>query len=271
MTAKADDGNDGTDTIDVNIALLDDDTEKSAKPAKPTLAAVSGSTSLTATWEKPGLNGGPDIIGYEVQYRQGTGGSWMNFPHSGAALTTTITGLTANTEYQVRVRARERRDPDSDWSDPSDLVRTGDPGPTGPPRVTSVVVASAPQSGDTYGLYETILFTVTFSEPVEFKPHGRLRLKVGLDNPGGGSGSTVEAVFWGLSQSQYPTADTPQARLARHMHFEIQGAAVRPRRERREHPRQRVAARLRGTDSNRGRRRRGVGPSRVRYAVRPQG
>ena len=89
-----------------------------------------------------------------------------------------------------------------------------------PPRVTSVVVASAPQSGDTYRSYETIVFTVTFSEPVEVKPHGRLRLKVGLDNPGGASGSTVEAVFSGLSQSQRPTADTPQARRARHMHFE---------------------------------------------------
>ncbi len=88
-----------------------------------------------------------------------------------------------------------------------------------PPRVTSVVVASAPQSGDTYRSYETIVFTVTFSEPVRVTP-GRLRLKVGLDNPGGASGSTVEAVFSGISQSQRPTADTPQARRARHMHFE---------------------------------------------------
>ena len=88
-----------------------------------------------------------------------------------------------------------------------------------PPTVTSVVVASAPQSGDTYRSYETIVFTVTFSEPVRVTP-GRLRLKVGLDNPGGASGSTVEAVFSGLSQSQRPTADTPQARLAPHMHFE---------------------------------------------------
>ena len=87
------------------------------------------------------------------------------------------------------------------------------------PRVTSVVVASAPQSGDTYRSYETIRFTVTFSEPVRVTP-GRLRLKVGLDNPGGASGSTVEAVFSGLSQSQRPTADTPQAQVARHMHFE---------------------------------------------------
>ena len=88
-----------------------------------------------------------------------------------------------------------------------------------PPTVTSVVVASAPQSGDTYRSYETIVFTVTFSEPVRVTP-GRLRLKVGLDNPGGASGSTVEAVFSGLSQSQRPTADTPQAQVARHMHFE---------------------------------------------------
>ena len=88
------------------------------------------------------------------------------------------------------------------------------------PRVTSVVVASAPQSGDTYRLYETILFTVTFSEPVEFKPQGRLRLEVGLDNPGGASGSTVEAVFARITRSQYPTDDTPQISRARHMHFE---------------------------------------------------
>ena len=86
--------------------------------------------------------------------------------------------------------------------------------------VTSVVVASEPQSGDTYRLHETIVFTVTFSEPVELKPHGRLRLKVGLDNPGGGSGNSVEAVFSRLTREQYPTDDTPQVSRARHMHFE---------------------------------------------------
>ena len=217
VTVKADDGNGGSDTIDVAITLLDDDTEKSATPAKPALAPVAGSsTSLTATWTKPGLNGGPEITGYKVQYRQGSG-NWQNFPHGDTALTTTITGLMAETEYQVRVQA-ENGEGDSDWSEPSDAVTPTEV--TGlPPGDTTVVVASAPQSGDTYRLYETILFTVTFSEPVRVTP-GRLRLKVGLDNPGGASGSTVEAVFSGLSQSQRPTADTPQARRARHMHFE---------------------------------------------------
>ena len=123
MTAKAADGNGGSDTIDVAIALLDDDTEKSAKPAKPTLAAVPGSsTSLAASWSKPGLNGGPDIDGYDLEYRE-TGGSWTNFPHGGTTLTATVTGLTANTEYRVRVQAKNGEG-DSDWSDPSDAART---------------------------------------------------------------------------------------------------------------------------------------------------
>ena len=89
-----------------------------------------------------------------------------------------------------------------------------------PPTVTSVVVASTPQSGDTYRLYETMLFTVSFSEPVELKPHGRLRLEVSLDDPDGVFGRTVEAVFSRITRSQYPTDDTPQIRRARHMHFE---------------------------------------------------
>ena len=123
MTVKADDGNGGTDTIEVNIVLLDAD-EKSAKPDKPMLAKVTGSsTSLTATWTKPGLDGGPDITGYAVEYREGTTGTWTAFAHTGSGLTTTITGLTADTSYQVQVRAKNG-ETDSDWSDPSDAVRT---------------------------------------------------------------------------------------------------------------------------------------------------
>ena len=110
MTAKADDGNGGSDTIDVNIALLDDDTEKSAEPAKPRLAAVPGSpTTLTATWTKPGLNGGPDITGYKLEYRESSG-NWQNFAHSGTGVTATLTGLTANTGVPGAGAGGERRD-----------------------------------------------------------------------------------------------------------------------------------------------------------------
>ena len=129
VTVKADDGNGGTDTIAVTISLTDAD-EKSDKPDKPGLARVTGSsTSLTATWEKPGLNGGPDITGYDLQYRAAPAGTWMDFAHTGTAVTATVTGLTADTSYQVQVRAKNDETP-SDWSDPSDAVSTNAAGAT---------------------------------------------------------------------------------------------------------------------------------------------
>ena len=164
MTAKAEDGNGGSATIDVSIALLDDDTEKADTPDKPTLAAVTGSsTSLTATWTKPGLNGGPDITGYAVEYRQ-TGGSWTNFAHSGTGVTTTITGLMANTEYQVRVRA-SNGETLSDWSDPSDAVRTNTDA-SDPPVVVTLHLSDDEPLEDTERA--TVTATVAPASPVPF-------------------------------------------------------------------------------------------------------
>ncbi len=127
VTVRASDGT-ASATIDVEITVTDED-EQPDKPAKPTLAAVSGATdSLDASWTKPGLNGGPDITGYAVEYRQGTSGTWTNWMHTGTGTATTITGLTANTEYQVRVQALNGETP-SDWSDPSDAATTVAAGP----------------------------------------------------------------------------------------------------------------------------------------------
>ena len=107
----------------ITVEVKDAD-EQSAKPDKPTLAAVTGSTtSLTATWTKPDLNGGPDITGYALQYKVSTESSWTVFAHTGTAVTTTVTGLTADTSYQVQVLAKNG-ETDSDWSDPSDAVST---------------------------------------------------------------------------------------------------------------------------------------------------
>ena len=173
VTVTADDGNGGTDTIAVTINVTDVN-EKSATPAKPTLAAVDGSsTTLTASWEKPDLDGGPDITGYALQYRAGTAGSWEDFAHGDTAVTTTITGLTADTEYQAQVRAKNG-ETDSDWSDASDAVSTNaeemsDPpvDMSGAPTITAVEVTSTPVlETDTYGAGETIEISVTFSEAV---------------------------------------------------------------------------------------------------------
>ena len=110
-----------TQTITVTVT---DVAEQSAKPAKPVLAKVTGSTtSLTATWEAPGKNGGPAITGYKLEYRAAPAGTWMDFAHTGTGVTATITGLTADTSYQARVLA-ENGETDSDWSDASDAVST---------------------------------------------------------------------------------------------------------------------------------------------------
>ena len=108
VTVKADDDNGGTATVVVTITVTDV-AEQPATPAKPTLAVVS-STSLTATWVKPGLNGGPDITGYNVNYRVSTATAWETFTHSGAGVTRTITGLTAEHVVPGAGAGAQRRD-----------------------------------------------------------------------------------------------------------------------------------------------------------------
>ena len=163
VTVKASDGL-ASATIAVTIDVTDVN-EKSAKPDKPTLAKVTGSsTSLTATWAKPDLDGGPEITGYDLQYREGTTGTWEDFAHTGTAATTTITGLTADTSYQVQVRAKNG-ETDSDWSDPSDAVKTN--AAAAAPTISAVAVTSTPVlETDTYGVGETIEVSVTFDEAV---------------------------------------------------------------------------------------------------------
>ena len=116
----------------ITVTVMDAD-EQPDQPDKPTLAAVSGSsTSLVASWTKPGRNGGPDITGYNVQYRVSTATTWNNFTHTGTTTTTTLTGLTASTSYQVRVQALNGETP-SAWSDPSEAVSTEAAAANNPP------------------------------------------------------------------------------------------------------------------------------------------
>ena len=96
------------------ITVTDED-EPPAKPDAPTVTAASH-TSLTATWTKPPNTGKPDINGYDVQYRKGTTGTFTDWPHTGTATSTTITGLEPNTSYEVQVRAKNEEGT-GPWSD----------------------------------------------------------------------------------------------------------------------------------------------------------
>ena len=104
VTVKASDTSSANATITVTINVDDVDEAPSA-PGAPTVTATSGSsTSLDVSWSAP-ANTGPDINDYDAQYRAGATGSFTSWSHSGATRSTKITGLTANTAYQVQVRA----------------------------------------------------------------------------------------------------------------------------------------------------------------------
>ena len=76
-------------------------------PGAPTWGNfTTAARSITVRWTAPSSNGGSAITGYEIDYRRGTSGSWTDGPDPGANATSrTISGLTANTTYQFRIRA----------------------------------------------------------------------------------------------------------------------------------------------------------------------
>ena len=157
VTVSVSDGNGGSDSISVTITVTDVN-EQPGRPAAPSVGATANSdTSLDVSWAAPGLNGGPAITGYNLQYRQGTTGSFTNGPQNVSGTSAMISGLTAGTSYQVQVRALNGETP-SDWS-PAGTGSTSTPGqPTltlevGPNRFSEAagsvqicVVPSAPST-----------------------------------------------------------------------------------------------------------------------------
>ena len=106
------------------IAILDDDGPPAA-PEKPALSAVPGSfTELEADWDEPALDGAAAVTGYDLQYREGAGGTWTPWRHDDASTTARLTALAVETAYRVRVRALNRAEA-SGWSPDSDEVETG--------------------------------------------------------------------------------------------------------------------------------------------------
>ena len=102
---RNDDKDEGADdTIAVTINVRDED----EPPAEPVVTVTSPGaevgTTLNVIWDAPD-NTGPDITGYLVQHRAGSSGSWTEQPVDANTTEATIEPLTADTSYQVQVRA----------------------------------------------------------------------------------------------------------------------------------------------------------------------
>ena len=102
-------------TITVTVANVGG--EAPGAPATPSVVSASVS-SLNVAWIKPS-NAGPLITDYDYRYRvKSPQGQWhADFSTTFTELSTTITGLEENTEYEVQVRA-ENAEGTGGWSEP---------------------------------------------------------------------------------------------------------------------------------------------------------
>ena len=115
VIVKADDSNGGTDTIAVTVNV-DNETERPLAPARPSVSSGS-TTSVNVMWSAPSNTGRPAITSYDLQYREGMTGNWMDGPQDVNVTNSPIMGLKEDTEYQVQVRA-SNSDGDGPWSSP---------------------------------------------------------------------------------------------------------------------------------------------------------
>ena len=109
-------------------------------PDAPTVTEMS-TTGVTVNWSVPN-NDGPAITSYDLRYREGSDGEFMDGPQDVTDTSATITGLSPDAAYEVQVRASSAAG-DGEWS-ALGLVRTNAPPPPAPaaPVVTETSASS---------------------------------------------------------------------------------------------------------------------------------
>ena len=106
-----------TDRIWVTVNITDR-AEPPRLPGSPCATDRSQitSTSIPVSWGSGYANAGfPRNTGYDVRYRPGSSGSWINGPQHITVTRTTLTGLTPNTKYELQARARNHEGT-SNWT-----------------------------------------------------------------------------------------------------------------------------------------------------------
>ena len=154
FTVQADVGHGAIGTVEATVTVTDVE-EQPMRPEAPTATPAPGdATALDVAWTEPERQGGPAITGYEVQHRLHQDPVvWTAVSVSGAGTSTTLTGLAADTDYRVRVRALNGETP-SEWSP----ATTGRPGgaantaPTGFPVIGGTAMEGVTLHVDTTGI-----------------------------------------------------------------------------------------------------------------------
>ena len=104
----------GSRAIRVRVS---DEEEPPGAPGAPVVTA-EGSDSLKVSWREP-ENRGPEIVDYEVRYREGGEAGYSDGGHEGRGLEVRLSGLEEGTVYEVQVRAVNQEGM-SEWSEPGE-------------------------------------------------------------------------------------------------------------------------------------------------------
>ena len=104
----------GSRAIRVRVS---DEEEPPGAPVAPAVTA-EGSDSLQVSWTEP-ENRGPEIVDYEVRYREGGEAGYSDGGHEGRGLEVRLSGLEEGTVYEVQVRA-VNQEGISEWSEPGE-------------------------------------------------------------------------------------------------------------------------------------------------------
>ena len=102
VRVRVEDGRGGEASIEVAVSLTDEE-EPPGAPEAPVLGEA-GPAGLEVSWGEP-ANTGPPVTGYEVGYREGESGAYLDGNHQGTGRSLRLTGLKPDTAYQARVRA----------------------------------------------------------------------------------------------------------------------------------------------------------------------
>ena len=108
----------GSRAIRVRVS---DEEEPPGAPGAPVVTA-DGSDSLKVSWREP-ENRGPEIVDYEVRYREAGEAGYSDGGHEGTGLEVRLSGLKEGKVYEVQVRA-VNEEGISEWSEPGE-GRTG--------------------------------------------------------------------------------------------------------------------------------------------------
>ena len=216
-------------SIPVTIYITDHPTPESPlAPAAPTVRG-SGTESLAVSWGQPSNAGRPAISGYDLRYREGTSGSWIDGPQDVTETSAQLTGLVENTAYEAQVRA-QNADGEGPWS-PAGTGTTvasatrsieenlGSDTDTSARNVGDPVAATDADSGD------TLTYSLEGTDAAKFdidSSTGQIKTKVGqnYDHEGDGTLSVTVSVTGGLDTVSIPVTiyitdhPTPEPPLA---------------------------------------------------------